>query len=185
MRSAADARIAPAVLHADAAAGAAIMAFVSGRPLMAFLADRRRLRGRSVLWPAGCRRRRCFRGEGGGGPVADYPAIVGGLLERLSGTGLYGSLLDPHRDGFERLREAYPWDESILVSSHNDPHPGNILFDGERLWLIDWESAYRNDPAVDLAIMTMYWRARLSCRRCCSSRGAAFLPIRACAPVCS
>jgi hypothetical protein len=89
-------------------------------------------------------------------PVADYPAIVGGLLERLRGTGLYGSLLDPHRDGFERLREAYPWDESILVSSHNDPHPGNILFDGERLWLIDWESAYRNDPAVDLAIMTMY-----------------------------
>ena len=61
-----------------------------------------------------------------------------------------------HLAGFERLREAYPWDESILVSSHNDPHPGNILFDGERLWLIDWESAYRNDPAVDLAIMTMY-----------------------------
>jgi thiamine kinase-like enzyme len=65
-------------------------------------------------------------------------------------------LLDPHRDGFERLRDAYPWDESGLVSSHNDPHPGNILFDGERLWLIDWETAYRNDPAVDLAIMTMY-----------------------------
>jgi len=51
---------------------------------------------------------------------------------------------------------AYPWDASGLVSSHNDSHPGNILFDGERLWLIDWETAYRNDPAVDLAIMTMY-----------------------------
>lgn len=54
------------------------------------------------------------------------------------------------------MRAAYPWDEASLVSSHNDPHPGNILFDGERLWLIDWETAYRNDPAVDLAIMTMY-----------------------------
>ena len=34
--------------------------------------------------------------------------------------------------------------------------PGNILFDGARLWLIDWETAYRNDPLADIAIMTMY-----------------------------
>jgi aminoglycoside phosphotransferase (APT) family kinase protein len=40
-----------------------------------------------------------------------------------------------------------------LVSSHNDPIPSNTLFDGERLWLIDWESAYRNDPLVDVAIV--------------------------------
>jgi hypothetical protein len=30
--------------------------------------------------------------------------------------------------------------------------PGNILYDGSRLWCIDWESAYLNDPLVDLAI---------------------------------
>ncbi len=40
-----------------------------------------------------------------------------------------------------------------LVSSHNDAHSGNLLFDGRRLWLIDWESAYRNDPVVDLATL--------------------------------
>jgi Ser/Thr protein kinase RdoA (MazF antagonist) len=39
-----------------------------------------------------------------------------------------------------------------LVSSHNDSIPSNILFDGERLWLIDWESAYCNDRLVDVAI---------------------------------
>ena len=44
------------------------------------------------------------------------------------------------------------WDPTISVSSHNDPVPRNVLFDGERLWLIDWESAYRNDPLVDVAI---------------------------------
>ena len=37
------------------------------------------------------------------------------------------------------------------MSSHNDVLPRNVLFDGKRLWLIDWESAYRNDPLVDLA----------------------------------
>jgi Ser/Thr protein kinase RdoA (MazF antagonist) len=40
-----------------------------------------------------------------------------------------------------------------LLSSHNDFHQGNILFDGERLWVVDWESAYRNDPLVDIAIV--------------------------------
>jgi hypothetical protein len=28
-----------------------------------------------------------------------------------------------------------------------------MLFDGTRLWLIDWETAYRNDPLVDVAIL--------------------------------
>jgi len=41
-----------------------------------------------------------------------------------------------------------------MVSCHNDPNPRNILFDGERVWLIDWEMAFRNDPLVDLAILT-------------------------------
>ena len=39
-----------------------------------------------------------------------------------------------------------------MVSSHNDLVPSNILFDDKRLWLIDWESAYSNDPLVDVAI---------------------------------
>jgi len=150
MRSAAEAGIAPAVLHADGDAGVAITAFVEDRPLDDFpggpealarsLGSLARRLQATPVFPA----------------VADYPSIIGGLLDRLRRTRLYGALLDPHRDGFERLREAYPWDEAQLVSSHNDPHPGNILFDGERLWLIDWETAYRNDPTVDLAIMTMY-----------------------------
>jgi Ser/Thr protein kinase RdoA (MazF antagonist) len=69
-------------------------------------------------------------------------------------TGLFApGVLDPHTERFVRIREAYVWDSTESVSSHNDPIPRNILFDGERLWLIDWESAYRNDPLVDIAIM--------------------------------
>jgi aminoglycoside phosphotransferase (APT) family kinase protein len=150
MRSAADAGIAPALLYADATTGVAIMAFVPGRPLDGFPGGSEALARSLGALAAQLQATPVFP------PVADYPTIVGGLLDRLRATGLYGSRLDPHRDGFDRLREAYPWDDSTLVSSHNDPHPGNILFDGARLWLIDWETAYCNDPAVDLAIMTMY-----------------------------
>jgi len=59
----------------------------------------------------------------------------------------------PYTEHLEHIRETYVWDSANSVSSHNDPIPRNILFDGVRLWLIDWESAYRNDPLVDAAIM--------------------------------
>ncbi len=150
MRRAAEAGIAPGVLHADADAGVAIMGFVESRPLDAFPGGADALARALGSLAARLQATPAFP------MVADYPSVVGGLLDRLEQTRLYGALLAPHRDGFERLRAAYPWDDARLVSSHNDPHPGNILFDGERLWLIDWETAYRNDPAVDLAIMTMY-----------------------------
>jgi hypothetical protein len=62
--------------------------------------------------------------------------------------------LDPHAEGLARIRAALPWDSSSLVSCHNDPNPRNILFDGERVWLVDWELAFGNDPLVDIAILT-------------------------------
>jgi hypothetical protein len=150
MRAAAEAGIAPAVLHADGDAGVAITAFVEERPFDDFPGGPPALAQALGALAARLQATPVFPA------VADYPSIIGNLLERLRKTRLYGTLLDPHRDGFERLRAAYPWDEAHLVSSHNDSHPANILFDGERLWLIDWETAYRNDPVVDLAIMTMY-----------------------------
>lgn len=41
------------------------------------------------------------------------------------------------------------------VPSHCDPVPVNILSDGERLWLIDWEYAGMNDPAWDLGYFAL------------------------------
>jgi len=39
-----------------------------------------------------------------------------------------------------------------MVSSHNDLFkPDNILFDGQRAWLVDWEAAFLNDRFADLA----------------------------------
>ena len=45
----------------------------------------------------------------------------------------------------------YPWAPATFVSTHNDVNPANLLYDGNRLWLIDWESAKRNDPFIDIA----------------------------------
>ena len=53
-----------------------------------------------------------------------------------------------------QLAAAYPHHDSDMVSSHNDLFkPDNMLFDGQRLWLVDWEAAFRNDRYADLAVV--------------------------------
>jgi hypothetical protein len=59
-----------------------------------------------------------------------------------------------YREGivlFEALRAAYPWQDTPKVSSHNDLNPTNILYDGQRLWILDWDAAFVNDLYTDLA----------------------------------
>ena len=155
MRAAAEAGIAPAVHHADPEAAVAITDFVPHRPMADLWAspdlarDLGNLVARLQAIPA-------FP------PVMDYPTMVGRLLGLLLGSGLFApGLLDPHREGFERIREAYPRNSAALVSSHNDLSPANILSDGERLWFIDWETAYGNDPLVDVATLTIFIAAEL------------------------
>lgn len=42
--------------------------------------------------------------------------------------------------------------------SHNDVHPANMVFDGERLLLLDWDAAGANDPCFDLAAVSVFLR---------------------------
>lgn len=151
MQVAAAAGLAPAVRHADGAAGVSITDFVSSRPLdryhggtPALLRDLGRLAARLQALPA-------FPA------VRAYPDIVGRLFSLLIDSGGYAPrLLEPHRDGLARIREAWARDAAPLVSSHNDLNPHNILFDGERLWLVDWETAYANDPMIDVATLVLF-----------------------------
>ena len=61
--------------------------------------------------------------------------------------------LPAHHEMFEEIRAVYPRDPATFVSTHNDVNPANLLYDGNRLWLIDWESAKRNDPFIDIAMV--------------------------------
>ena len=148
MRIAADAGIAPRIHYVDEVSRVAVIDFVDEQPL--------------DTYPGGSRALAQALGEMLGRVQAtrpfprfvEYPDIVARLWAHVCRTGLFApGLLDAHTEHLVRIREAYVWDIEKSVSSHNDPVPRNILFDGERLWMIDWESAYRNDPLVDVAIM--------------------------------
>ncbi len=55
---------------------------------------------------------------------------------------------------YAELAAVYPHDDTEMVSSHNDLFkPDNILFDGHRVWLVDWEAAFLNDRYADLAVV--------------------------------
>ncbi len=149
MAGAASVGAAPRLHFADAALGISVMDFVPATPLSGYPGGPEGLaRGLGAL-AARVREAPPFP------DVGDYPEVLETLLAELAASGLFApGALAPHSEALERLRAGLPWHRSEQVSAHNDPNPRNILFDGARLWLVDWELGWRNDPMVDVAIMS-------------------------------
>ena len=146
MRIAAEGGIAPRLHYLDVDDRVVMMDFIEDRPLEAYPGgdpELARAIGAMVkklqtapLFPS----------------FVHYPDIVSRLWTHVCKTGLFvDGLLDAASRRLVQIRETYAPHAVQYVSSHNDVLPRNVLFDGKRLWLIDWESAYRNDPLVDLA----------------------------------
>ena len=146
MTIAAEAGVAPPVHYIDADNGVAVMDFIETVPLPTFPG------GPAALGAAHGQLAARLQGAPPFPVLGDWRAIVGRLLAMLEGRCAPG-LLARHRETYEQLYAALPWDSACHVASHNDPNARNVLYDGTRLWLVDWETAYRNDPRVDVAIM--------------------------------
>lgn len=148
MRTAAEAGIAPALLYVDEEAGVTIMDHVPAQPLAAYPGGPGALAKALGGLTARLQETDCFP------RLHDYPAFLERMIGLLAGPAYFAEgLLAPHREVFDRIRDAYPWSASAPVSAHNDPNPHNVIFDGDRLWLIDWETAFCNEPLVDVAIL--------------------------------
>ena len=148
MRIAAEAGIAPEIRYVDEAARVAIIDYIEQQPLKTYPGGPRALAQALGELLARVQATPAFPS------FVNYPDIVARLFAHVRRTGLFADgLLDAHVERLELIRDAYDSGLTRLVSSHNGSIPSNILFDGQRLWLIDWESAYRNDPLVDVAIV--------------------------------
>ena len=55
-------------------------------------------------------------------------------------------------------RTSRPRANAPFVVSHNDVNPTNLVYDGENLLLLDWETAGPNDPLYDLAAIAVFLR---------------------------
>ena len=54
--------------------------------------------------------------------------------------------------------ELAPASTDAVVMSHNDVNPTNLVFDGARVLLIDWQTAAPNDALYDLATIALFLR---------------------------
>jgi hypothetical protein len=153
MRAAAEAGLAPRVRYTSAEDRISITDFVEAVPFPATDALRRvpaTLRTLHALPPF---------------PVAPFNTTCTFLLNK--GPALDGFIqkfraanILPEHDlevllaQYARVAAAFSSLDPDLAPSHNDLFkPDNILFDGSRLWLVDWEAAFLNDRYADLAVV--------------------------------
>lgn len=147
LRIAAKAGIAPSIHYIDETARVAVMDYIEQHPLQSYPGGQRALAQAFGELLSRVQAMPMFP------YFVNYPDIVARLFAHVCRTGLFAAgVLDRYVEKLELLRQAYNLGATGLVSSHNDSIPSNILFDGVRLWLIDWESAYCNDRLVDVAI---------------------------------
>ncbi len=149
MAMAAAAYLAPRVRYADAGDGVAIMDFIEERSLVL---DYRGTRDDLIVEAA--QTIRALHETPAFPPLVDYLDGMDSLIGTFQSCGLIAP--DATQELFERyavLRAGYRTAEGDRVSSHNDLNPRNILYDGARLWLVDWESSFLADRYVDLATL--------------------------------
>ena len=149
--AAAEAGIAPPLRFLDADQGIMVMPFIDQRPVSGFPGGPPAVAQAAGELLARLHDLALFPAHG------DYLDNLARMLGFLRGSGRVATgLLDRHAEGLERIRAAYPWSPDAFVSCHNDPNQFNLLFDGDRLWLIDWETASRSDPMIDIATVASH-----------------------------
>lgn len=148
MQAGSDAGIAPRILYSSFEDRLLLTDFIEVRPYPEDMAMRmaRVLRTLHALPP--------FPGPARG----DYFTTMDGFVRRFQAANVLPSdIADDLFPGYAEVFAIYPRTASDLVSSHNDVKPQNTLFDGESVWLIDWEAAFLNDRYVDLAIVANFF----------------------------
>jgi aminoglycoside phosphotransferase (APT) family kinase protein len=155
LRRAAGAGVAPAIVHVDEAARAVVSARVPGLPIAAAVAE-----------------------------PAQRQAVLASVVDRLQTLHALDASDVSERDPMPYTVAAWeagrgrpgfpPWAASLApvfdalaatlardprrVLSHNDVNPVNVLWDGARAWLVDWEVAGLGHPYFDLATLALFLR---------------------------
>lgn len=145
MKLAAQACIAPRVRYADPDDGVMILDHIDAADYVGARADLVVELAQTV---------RALHATPGFPPLVDYLDGLAALVGQAE-----GAVPDGAFGPWERLYAVCKRLEPQPVSSHNDLNPRNILWDGRRVWLIDWEAAFRADRYVDLAAIANTYAA--------------------------
>jgi aminoglycoside phosphotransferase (APT) family kinase protein len=142
MKAAAEAGLAPRVRYTNTEDGISIADFVEAMPFPATQA--------LVQLPGTLRRLHALPPF----PKAfNYVTAHNGFIWRFRAASLLSrDEIEEIFTRYEQVCAAYPRLDSDMVSCHSGLKPENILFDGQRVWLLDWRAAFVNDRYFDLAV---------------------------------
>lgn len=153
-RAAAAAKLAAQVVHADEERRAIVSVFVQDRGVIPRIVDPRTRD--EALAQLGRVLAAVHALPVSAGAASPDPL---GLLVQFRG-GLDGHPVPPFVDEAiaALLAEPPPAADRAPVLSHNDVNPTNLVHDGERMLLLDWDVAGPNDPLFDLAAVAVFFR---------------------------
>lgn len=146
MTAAADAGIAPRVLYASAEDALAITDYIESSPLSS------NFESREALLEAMAATVRAIHATPLFPKLVNYlDGIDGFIADFKASEMLPESATEECFRYYEEIQRHYPRHDPDRVSSHNDLNPNNILCDGQKVWIVDWETAFENDCYTDLA----------------------------------
>ncbi|MFC0515733.1 phosphotransferase [Mucilaginibacter angelicae] len=142
MKAAADAGIAPHVWYTSVNDRIAITGFIEAKP---FAQEEAKLKIPGLLRQLHALPPFPYR--------MSYIDKVGEFIEKFQAAEIMpASMTADFFYLYKKIKNIYPRNSHDLVACHNDLKPENTLYDGKRVWLVDWEAAFLNDRYVDLAI---------------------------------
>lgn len=150
----------PVVTRFDQAMRVLIQREAPGRPLLPMLHGRGRARGLAAAADALAALHGCRASIGPVTTMADHvadlihphPRVVARAVPRTAPRirAILAGLLD-HAET-----------PAVVAPIHRDAHARQMLLDGRRLWLVDWDLAAMGDPALDVANFAVYLRTHLA-----------------------
>jgi aminoglycoside phosphotransferase (APT) family kinase protein len=152
---AAEAGVAPEVVHMDEARRAVLSAFVVDRSFPRYYRDPRTHDEALAALGETLRRAHAIPLDDGAearDPREVIAAVWSGFDDAFRRPPFVGDMVR------RVLTEAPPARDREPVLSHNDVNPSNLVYDGERILLLDWDVAAPNDPYYDLAAASIFLR---------------------------
>jgi aminoglycoside phosphotransferase (APT) family kinase protein len=162
LQRAADAGLAPRVVHSDEARRAVLSAFIVDRSFPMFYGNPATRDAAIAALGQLLRRVHALPLPDGASPAnprVDGTSAREFLAQLWSALAAAAAAPAFVAEAIERvLGEPMPASDRAPVLSHNDVNPTNVIFDGEKLLLLDWDTAGGNEPFHDLATIAVFLR---------------------------
>jgi aminoglycoside phosphotransferase (APT) family kinase protein len=150
LEGAAAAGVAPRVVHVDAERRAVLSELVVDRSFFAFYASAKE----AALAALGRTIQRVHAIPPPPGAARDARPLLRTMAAHLDGFARPGFV----DEAVQRVLDEVPPTCDRVVLSHNDINPTNLIYDGARIVLLDWDTAGPNDPYYDLAAPAVFFR---------------------------